>query len=160
MFSQESVNSQGELYPRSEVFLTAAPHERITKLRCFSGFGPLPKQSSPVSFTDKGFAQVALASSSQIRFAYLSLHIVVVQRDLKCDVRSQSGIAGPDRSQLPLTAWHSESSFDYPQRSSKYLNNLIEQDHRRIKQRLRPILGLKSFETAPRLAYRRRDNSK
>ena len=32
--------------------------------------------------------------------------------------------------------------------SSKYLNNLIEQDHRRIKQRLRPMLGLKSFETA------------
>ena len=29
-------------------------------------------------------------------------------------------------------------------RSSKYLNNLIEQDHRRIKQRLRPMLGLKS----------------
>ena len=33
-------------------------------------------------------------------------------------------------------------------RSSKYLNNLIEQDHRRIKQRLRPMLGLKSFKTA------------
>ena len=33
-------------------------------------------------------------------------------------------------------------------RSSKYLNNLIEQDHRRIKQRLRPMLGLKSVETA------------
>jgi len=33
-------------------------------------------------------------------------------------------------------------------RRSKYLNNLIEQDHRRIKQRLRPMLGLKSFETA------------
>jgi transposase-like protein len=33
-------------------------------------------------------------------------------------------------------------------RSSKYLNNLIEQDHRRIKQRLQPILGFKRFETA------------
>jgi transposase-like protein len=33
-------------------------------------------------------------------------------------------------------------------RSSKYLNNLIEQVHRRIKQRLRPMLGLKSFEMA------------
>jgi transposase-like protein len=33
-------------------------------------------------------------------------------------------------------------------RSSNYLNNLIEQDHRRIKQRLRPMLGLKSFRTA------------
>jgi transposase-like protein len=33
-------------------------------------------------------------------------------------------------------------------RTSKYLNNRIEQDHRRIKQRLRPMLGLKSFRTA------------
>ncbi len=33
-------------------------------------------------------------------------------------------------------------------RSSKHLNNLIEQDHRRIKQRLRPMFGLKSFATA------------
>src|ERR1700686_5396107 len=33
-------------------------------------------------------------------------------------------------------------------RSSKHLNNLIEQDHRRVKQRLRPMLGLKSFRTA------------
>jgi transposase-like protein len=33
-------------------------------------------------------------------------------------------------------------------RTSKYLNNRIEQDHRRIKQRLRPMLGLKNFSTA------------
>jgi transposase-like protein len=33
-------------------------------------------------------------------------------------------------------------------RSNKYLNNLVEQDHRRVKQRLRPMLGLKSFRTA------------
>ena len=33
-------------------------------------------------------------------------------------------------------------------RSSKYLNNLVEQDHRRIKHRIRPMLGFKRFETA------------
>jgi transposase-like protein len=33
-------------------------------------------------------------------------------------------------------------------RSNKYLNNFIEQDHRRVKQRLRPMLGLKSLRTA------------
>ena len=33
-------------------------------------------------------------------------------------------------------------------RTSKYLNNAIEQDHRRVRQRLRPMLGLKSFRTA------------
>src|SRR5689334_7515079 len=33
-------------------------------------------------------------------------------------------------------------------RSCKYLNNMVEQDHRRIKQRIRPMLGFKRFETA------------
>jgi transposase-like protein len=33
-------------------------------------------------------------------------------------------------------------------RSSKYLNNLIEQDHRGIKSRTRPMLGCKSFASA------------
>ena len=33
-------------------------------------------------------------------------------------------------------------------RSSKYLNNTIEQDHRRVQHRLGPMLGLKSFRTA------------
>src|ERR1700687_3553735 len=33
-------------------------------------------------------------------------------------------------------------------RSSKYLNNMIEQDHRRVKQRIRAMVGLKSFEAA------------
>ena len=33
-------------------------------------------------------------------------------------------------------------------RSSKYLNNLIEQDHRSIKLRLGPMLGFKKFRRA------------
>jgi transposase-like protein len=28
------------------------------------------------------------------------------------------------------------------------LNNLIEQDHRRVKQRIRPMLGFKRFDNA------------
>jgi hypothetical protein len=33
-------------------------------------------------------------------------------------------------------------------RSSKYLNNLIEQDHRGVKQRIGPMLGFKQFRNA------------
>jgi hypothetical protein len=33
-------------------------------------------------------------------------------------------------------------------RSNKYLNNVVEQDHRHIKQRVRAMLGFKRFETA------------
>ena len=34
---------------------------------------------------------------------------------------------------------------------NKYLNNLIEQDHRAIKRRVRPMLGFKSFWTVRRI---------
>jgi len=33
-------------------------------------------------------------------------------------------------------------------RSSKYLNNMIEQDQRQVKQRIRAMVGLKSFAAA------------
>lgn len=33
-------------------------------------------------------------------------------------------------------------------RQSQYLNNHIEQDHRRIKRRARPMLGFKTFSAA------------
>jgi transposase-like protein len=33
-------------------------------------------------------------------------------------------------------------------RTSKYLNNIVEQDQRRVKQRIYPMLGFKSFRTA------------
>ena len=37
---------------------------------------------------------------------------------------------------------------DTKPRSSKYLNNLIEQDHRGVKARIGPMLGFKRFRTA------------
>lgn len=40
---------------------------------------------------------------------------------------------------------------DIELRQSKYLNNLVEQDHRAIKRRVRPMLGFKSFWSARRL---------
>src|ERR1019366_6998596 len=33
-------------------------------------------------------------------------------------------------------------------RSSKYLNNMIEQDHRGVKSRIGPMLGFKNFDRA------------
>jgi transposase-like protein len=32
--------------------------------------------------------------------------------------------------------------------TSKYLNNIVEQDHRRVKQRIYPMLGFKNFVNA------------
>jgi transposase-like protein len=41
-----------------------------------------------------------------------------------------------------------ELPADTKLRSSKYLNNLIEQDHRGVKLRIGPMLGFKRFGTA------------
>ncbi|PEA05278.1 DDE-type integrase/transposase/recombinase, partial [Bacillus cereus] len=38
-----------------------------------------------------------------------------------------------------------------PLRVKKYLNNIIEQDHRFIKKRIRNMLGLKSLHTATQM---------
>ena len=33
-------------------------------------------------------------------------------------------------------------------RTNRYINNVVEQDHRRVKQRVRPMLGFKRFAHA------------
>ena len=50
-----------------------------------------------------------------------------------------------------ITDWKESGELPRQQvqvRTSKYLITRVEQDHRRIKQRLRPMPGLKSFRTA------------
>ena len=41
-----------------------------------------------------------------------------------------------------------DSGVDIEMRQSKYLNNLIEQDHRGVKRLVRKMLGFKSFHCA------------
>ncbi|MGF6723352.1 putative transposase [Paraburkholderia sp. GAS41] len=47
-----------------------------------------------------------------------------------------------------LEAINADSEAPIRIRQSKYLNNLIEQDHRAIKRRTRPMLGFKTFRCA------------
>ena len=44
-----------------------------------------------------------------------------------------------------------DSGVDIEMRQSKYLNNLVEQDHRAIKRIVRPMLGFKNFGCARKL---------
>ena len=41
-----------------------------------------------------------------------------------------------------------DSGSDIEMRQSKYLNNIVKQDHRAIKRIVRPMLGVKSFRSA------------
>ena len=47
-----------------------------------------------------------------------------------------------------LEAINNERETPIKIRQSKYLNNLVEQDHRAIKRRTRPMLGFKTFRCA------------
>lgn len=44
--------------------------------------------------------------------------------------------------------YHGDISCKTQHRTIKYLNNIIEQDHRFIKRKVKPMLGFHSFETA------------
>ena len=44
-----------------------------------------------------------------------------------------------------------DSGVDIELRQRKYLNNIVEQDHRAIKRRTRPMMGFKSFRSAVKI---------
>ena len=47
-----------------------------------------------------------------------------------------------------ITSMQADSGLPIELRQSKYLNNLVEQDHRAVKRITRPMLGFKSFRCA------------
>lgn len=47
-----------------------------------------------------------------------------------------------------IASYNAEREADIELRQSKYLNNVVEQDHRAIKRIARPMLGFKSFRCA------------
>lgn len=47
-----------------------------------------------------------------------------------------------------LQALNSQREIPIEIRQNKYLNNLVEQDHRAIKRRVRPMLGFQNFRCA------------
>ena len=61
----------------------------------------------------------------------------------------------PSHSALHRMGMRNEFNFRWENpvtiRSCKYLNNIVEQDHRRIKSRIQPMLGFKKFYNARRV---------
>ena len=61
----------------------------------------------------------------------------------------------PSHSALRCMGMNGEFNFRGPNpvtiRCCQYLNNVVEQDHRRVKGRLRPMLGFKTFYNARRV---------
>ena len=47
-----------------------------------------------------------------------------------------------------IVSIQADSGLCIEMRQSKYLNNIVEQDHRAVKRNTRPMLGFKSFHAA------------
>ena len=58
--------------------------------------------------------------------------------------KSGANTAGINDYNAELGGWSANIEI----RQCKYLNNVVEQDHRNVKRRIRPMLGFKSFWTA------------
>ena len=63
--------------------------------------------------------------------------------DLLCSTIDTSGA-----NTAAIEGIRADSGADIEMRQSKYLNNLIEQDHRAVKRIVRPMLGFKAFRCA------------
>ena len=57
-------------------------------------------------------------------------------------------IDGSDANEAAIKRYNEEHGTSIIIRQVKYLNNMIEQDHRDVKRVTRPMLGFKSFEAA------------
>ena len=86
--------------------------------------------------------------------------LLTAKRDKKAALRfltkainrnDKPGLINIDKSGANAAAIH-DYNHDHCKRikirQCKYLNNIIEQDHRRIKRKCRPMLGFKSFQAA------------
>jgi transposase-like protein len=57
-------------------------------------------------------------------------------------------IDGSDANEAAIKRYNQEYGTTIAIRQVKYLNNVVEQDHRAVKRLTRPMLGFKSFEAA------------
>jgi putative transposase len=57
-------------------------------------------------------------------------------------------IDGSEANAAAIRSYHKEHGTSIDIRQIKYLNNMVEQDHRGVKRITHPILGFKSFEAA------------
>jgi len=57
-------------------------------------------------------------------------------------------IDGSDANEAAIKSYNEAYGTNIIIRQIKYLNNIVEQDHRAVKRVTRPMLGFKSFEAA------------
>jgi transposase-like protein len=57
-------------------------------------------------------------------------------------------IDGSAANEAAIKSYHEEHGTSIAIRKTKYLNHIVEQDHRGVKRVTKPMLGFKSFEAA------------
>jgi putative transposase len=64
------------------------------------------------------------------------------------DVPQKSLIDKSGANTAAIESVSADACVDFLMRQNKHLNNIVEQDHRAVKRKTRPMLGLKSFRAA------------
>jgi putative transposase len=64
------------------------------------------------------------------------------------DLPEKITIDGSEANAAAIKSYNADHGTSIDIRQTKYLNNIVEQDHRGINRVIRPMLGLKSFEAA------------
>jgi putative transposase len=57
-------------------------------------------------------------------------------------------VDGSDANEAAIRSYNQEHGTNIIIRQVRYLNNIVEQDHRAVKRVTRPMLGFKSFDAA------------
>ncbi|MED2777595.1 IS6 family transposase, partial [Bacillus thuringiensis] len=70
---------------------------------------------------------------------------------VSCHAKKPRSITADGDKAYPVAIRELKEEKGIPLRVKKYLNNIIEQDHRFIKKRIRNMLGLKSWRTATKM---------
>jgi len=72
-----------------------------------------------------------------------------LNKALRANHNQKPRVITTDKYAAKINAIKNTDGYDgVKHRSSKYMNNIIEQDHRRIKRKTNPIMGFMCFESA------------
>jgi len=83
-----------------------------------------------------------------LRAEMLSTFLLVINVDARYCCRLIPFTRLPDYGQTGVDSVSKDTQWTHWSQPSKYLNNLIEQDHRNIKSRTKVMLGFKRFRGA------------
>ena len=124
----------------------SGPYGRFSHVRCHCAIKILGKDRYWYRAVDKqGYTVDFLLTAKRDRRAARRFFARAVKNN---GVPRVANIDKSGANKAGIEDFNQENGTDVTIRQCKYLNNIVEQDHRAVKRRTRPILGFKKFRSA------------